>query len=130
MTTQADAEAAISAQVRRFYDLCFADDILAPMFRAAIPDLEAHLRIVSDFWSHALLGTSRYDRGTPYSHHMQLEVEEVHFERWMAAFTQAAREILPEPLCEAALKRAAHMTASFKMGMLPLPTPAPRKAPA
>jgi hemoglobin len=118
-----DDEAQITAMVARFYDLCLADDLLGPMFRATIPDLEPHMAIVADFWSHALLGTHRYQRGTPYSHHTHLSVQEVHFDRWMAAFAIATRECLSAERAELAMKRAAHMTISFKMGMLPLPTP-------
>ncbi|HZU65317.1 MAG TPA: group III truncated hemoglobin [Novosphingobium sp.] len=122
----AAGEAAIMAMVRRFYDLCLADDLLGPMFRAVIDDFDAHYGIVADFWSHALLGTHRYQRGTPYSHHTHLTVSEAHFTRWMAAFGQAVGEILPAPLADKAMQRAAHMTASFRMGLLPLPEPGPR----
>ncbi|NOW48484.1 hemoglobin [Novosphingobium sp. SG751A] len=114
-------EARISAMVARFYELCLADDLLGPMFRAAIPDLAPHMVIVEDFWSHALLGTHRYQRGTPYSHHTRLSVVEQHFDRWMAAFATATHECLSPDMAELAMKRAAHMTKSFKMGMLPLP---------
>lgn len=116
----AASEALIAAMVRRFYDLSLADDVLGPMFRATIDDFEEHYGIVQDFWSHALLGTDRYKRGTPYVHHTKLKVEEVHFERWMKAFTQAVEEVLPAALAEPAMKRARHMTESFRMGLLPL----------
>lgn len=116
-----DPETQISALVRRFYALSLADDVLGPMFREAITDFEEHYGIVQDFWSHALLGTTRYKRGTPYVHHVGLQVQEVHFEHWMQAFTRAVAETLPPDLAELALKRAAHMTQSFRMGLLPLP---------
>ena len=119
-TLAADPEVAIEALVRRFYELALADDVLGPMFRETIDDFEAHYRIVQDFWSHALLGTDRYKRGTPYVHHTQLKVEEVHFERWMACFAAAVEETLPPGLAEPAMKRARHMTESFRMGLLPL----------
>lgn len=126
---QVATEAQIAALVRRFYALALDDDLLGPMFRAAIGDFEAHYTIVEDFWSHSLLGTTRYQRGTPYSHHAHMKVEEAHFDRWMAAFTAAAHETLPPPGATLALKRAAHMTSSFKAGLLPLPAPRPRPAP-
>lgn len=122
----AAAEAQIVAMVHRFYDLCLADDLLGPMFRAEIPELEPHMAIVADFWSHALLGTQRYQRGTPYSHHTHLQVEEAHFDRWMAFFSEAVGEVLPPDLADTAMKRAAHMTISFRMGLLPLPEPGAR----
>lgn len=119
----------IKALVRRFYDLALDDSLLGPMFRETIPDLEAHLPIVENFWSHALLGTSRYS-GSPYGQHAHLKVEEEHFSRWLAAFSQAAEEMLPPAAKEAAMKRALHMTASFKVGMLPLPKPKQKATPA
>jgi len=112
----------IRALVRRFYALALADDLLGPMFRETISDFEAHYAVVENFWSHALLGTERYS-GSPFAHHIHLKVEEAHFDRWMAALTQAATEALPPAAAEMALKRAAHMTQAFKAGMLPLPTP-------
>jgi len=121
-------EAAIMAMVRRFYDLSLADDLLGPMFREEIGDFEEHYGFVADFWSHALLGTDRYKRGTPFTHHIHLKVEEAHFERWMAAFEQAAAQELPADLAAMALQRARHMTESFRMGMLPLPKPKARSA--
>jgi hemoglobin len=120
------SEADITALVRRFYALALEDSLLGPMFRETIADFDAHYGIVEDFWSHVLLGTDRYQRGTPYQHHVHLKVEEAHFDRWTAAFTRAAQETLPPAAAETALKRAAHMTRSFKMGMLPLPTPKPK----
>lgn len=128
-TGDAVAEGQITAMVARFYELCLADDLLGPMFRAAIPDLEPHMAIVADFWSHALLGTHRYQRGTPYSHHTHLTVEEAHFDRWMAAFDEATQTCLSVDMADRAMKRAAHMTMSFKMGLLPLPTPVPTSSP-
>lgn len=119
-------EAQIGAMVRRFYALSLEDDMLGPMFRMAIQDFEDHYRIVEDFWSHSLLGTDRYQRGTPYSHHVHLKVEPAHFDRWMTAFTAAVHETLPPAGAELALKRANHMMTSFKAGMLPLPAPRPR----
>jgi hemoglobin len=114
------SEADITALVARFYALALADDLLGPMFRATIPDLEPHLRIVENFWSAHLLGTARYT-GSAYPQHVHLKVEPAHFERWMAAFTQAVDEILPAAAADSAMRRARQMTAAFKAGMLPLP---------
>lgn len=118
-----EAEAAIAKMVRRFYELGLADDVLGPMFRETVHDFEEHYGIVGDFWSHALLGTERYKRGTPYVHHTHLTVEEVHFERWMKAFSRAVEETLPPELAEPAMNRARHMAESFRMGLLPLKKP-------
>ncbi|CAN5311662.1 hypothetical protein BH10PSE13_BH10PSE13_23280 [soil metagenome] len=118
-------EADIVALVRRFYALALDDDMLGPMFRETIPDLEAHYPVVEDFWSTALLGTTRYP-GSAYAQHVHLKVEPVHFDRWLAAFTQAVEETLPVAAADSAMKRARQMTNAFKAGLLPLPTPRKR----
>lgn len=120
-------EADITALVARFYELALADDLLGPMFRATIPDLAGHLRIVENFWSAHLLGTARYE-GSAYPQHVHLKVEPAHFDRWMAAFTQAVEERLPAAAADSAMRRARQMTSAFKAGMLPLPPTRHRSA--
>ncbi|CAN5241590.1 hypothetical protein BH10PSE15_BH10PSE15_00320 [soil metagenome] len=129
MTTQARpaTEADITALVGRFYALALDDDLLGPMFRATIPDLEPHLRIVENFWSTHLLGAARY-AGSAYPQHVHLRVEPVHFDRWMAAFTKAVDETLPVAAADSAMRRARQMTSAFKAGMLPLPPTRHRSA--
>lgn len=122
MTDEPLSEADIKALVQRFYALALDDDLLGPLFRATIPDFEAHFPVVEDFWSHVLLGTRRYG-GHPYVHHTHLNVEEAHFDRWMASFAEATQETLPPAAATLALKRATLMTESFKAGLLPLPKP-------
>lgn len=121
--TDAESEPLITSMVARFYAIALQDNLLGPMFRAEITDMDEHLIIVANFWSHVLLGTDRYKRGTPYTHHTHLEVTEDHFTRWMGAFAQAVEETLPPRLAVPAMRRAEHMTQSFRMGLLPLPAP-------
>jgi hemoglobin len=112
------AEAAIRACVRRFYEKGDADAMLGPIFAKSIPELEPHLEIVSNFWSHALLGTTRY-QGTPFGVHVNLPIEVEHFSRWLSLFKEAATETLPESLAAAAIARAEHMTQCFQSGLFP-----------
>lgn len=122
LDNRAATEEDIRALVRRFYALSLDDDLLGPMFRETIPDLEAHYPVVEDFWSTALLGTARYP-GSAFTKHVHLTIEPAHFDRWLAAFTQAVDETLPAAAADSAMKRARQMTQSFKVGLLPLPTP-------
>lgn len=112
------AEVAIRACVARFYEKGLADPLIGPIFVRSIPKLEQHLEIVADFWSHALLGTTRYE-GTPFAAHVDLPIEPPHFARWLALFCEAARETLPEGLASAAIARAEHMTQCFQSGLFP-----------
>ncbi|WP_363347052.1 group III truncated hemoglobin [Methylocystis echinoides] len=125
------AEAAIRACVKRFYEKGGADSLLGPIFEKSISELEPHLDIVANFWSHALLGTTRY-QGTPFGVHVNLPIEPQHFARWLALFTETAKETMPERLASAAVARAEHMTQCFQSGLFPFKDSQgrPSKAPA
>jgi len=114
-------EAAIERLVRRFYEKGDADDLLGPIFRA-VPELEAHLVVIMDFWSRQLIGTDRY-MGRPFPPHWKLELTPEHFDRWMALFTETAREELPADLAAKAEEKAGHMATAFKAGLFPLRGP-------
>lgn len=111
-------EAAIEACVRAFYAKGRKDDLLSPVFEAAVGDWERHLRRIQDFWSKILLGTARYS-GHPYPAHTPLPVEPEHFVRWLALFEETARETLDAELAKKAIGRARHMSASFQAGIFP-----------
>jgi hemoglobin len=117
-TADVDSETAISACVRRFYELGGSDPLLGPIFDKTIPEPEAHFEIVANFWSHALLGTTRY-QGTPFGVHVDLPVEPEHFNRWIEIFRVAAKETMPEALGAAAIARAEHMAQCFQSGLFP-----------
>ena len=111
-------EAQILALVRQFYAAARADDSLGPLFRAAVTEWDSHIQTVADFWSHVLLGTSRYNRH-PFPLHRHLGIELEHFDRWMALFSSAGDATLPPDAAARAKARAAHMTESFCCGLFP-----------
>ena len=114
----AEIEAAIEACVRAFYAKGRNDDLLGPVFDAAVGDWEGHLRRIRDFWSKLLLGTARYS-GHPYPAHVPLPLEPEHFTRWIALFEETARETLDAGLAKKAIGRARHMSVSFQAGIFP-----------
>ncbi|NJD08059.1 MAG: group III truncated hemoglobin [Methylococcaceae bacterium] len=114
-------EQAITELVERFYGRARVDPTLAPIFRDAVADWEAHLRIIVDFWSRNLLGTHRY-HGYPYQIHAQLPLKPEHFDRWLELFRQTAAEVLPVKDAEHVTERAEHMAKSFKAGMFSFPS--------
>ena len=115
---RAKIESAIDACVRAFYAKGAADPLLGPIFEGAIPDLEQHMTIVSNFWSKSLLKTQRYD-GHPFASHLNLPIEPEHFARWLELFVDSARETLPETQAEQAVAKAAHMAQCFQSGLFP-----------
>ncbi|HLN23914.1 MAG TPA: group III truncated hemoglobin [Patescibacteria group bacterium] len=119
MTEPASAtEQNIALLVREFYERGRQDPLLGPVFAGAIGDWEEHFLIVGDFWSHILLGTTRY-QGRPFPAHVRLPVEPAHFDRWLELFAQTAHDVLPAAAAEQAITRAATMAASFKTGLFP-----------
>jgi hemoglobin len=111
-------EEQISALVRQFYESARADPTLGPIFDVAVTDWDAHLVTVADFWSHALLGTSRY-QGHPFPFHRSLPIRPEHFDQWLALFVIAADSELPPAAAEKAKAKANHMAKSFRAGLFP-----------
>jgi hemoglobin len=87
----------IQSVVHEFYAAIRRDDLLGPIFdRAIAPDQwPAHLDKLCNFWSGALLRTSRYD-GRPLPPHLSIpELGEEHFRRWLKLFSLTVRRICP-----------------------------------
>lgn len=114
----AEAEAALARLVREFYGKARQDPALGPIFNNAVVDWDVHYHTVTNFWSHALLGTTRY-KGTPYAPHVHLPIQPEHFDRWLSLFEETARETLPSPLAERAIEKAQHVARGFKVGLFP-----------
>lgn len=106
----------IAALVDKFYEQVRADDRLGPIFNAAIADWDHHLQMMRDFWSGALLRTSRY-RGCVMSPHFGLPIAAADFERWLALFGPVATEVLPAEAAEQAILVGQMVTKMLRQGM-------------
>lgn len=109
-------EEQLDALVREFYASAGSDPLLGPVFTRAIPDWEEHYRIVQNFWSRALLGTSRYT-GNPFSAHISLQLKPEHFTRWVELFKQTARRVLEPVAADRAIAKVEHMSTCFQAGL-------------
>jgi hemoglobin len=107
-----DMEAAIEAFVEDFHIRVFGDPVLSRLFLGVVPNIPEHLRMVCDFWSHALLVSGRHP-GSPFPAHLDLPLEAEHFERWIALFREAARGALPAEAAETAVAKAEHILANW-----------------
>ena len=117
MEARADAvEEAIKNCVAAFYAKARQDPLLGPIFNNAVHDWDGHLRIISNFWSKALLATHRYS-GSPFPLHMNLPLELEHFERWLSLFEETAKAALPAEYAAKAIAKARHMAEAFKAGI-------------
>lgn len=114
-------EEMIDPLVRRFYDRIRADEMLGPVFDAAITNWEPHLLKMIDFWSSVSLLTDRYN-GRPMPAHVQLladgiDLREEHFAHWLVLFRQTTAEVCPPSAAEFFNACAANIARSLLMGM-------------
>ena len=111
-------EAELHELVRAFYGEAMLDPLIGPVFSRNVTDWDHHFQIVQDFWSRALLGTTRYG-GSPFTPHLQMNLRPEFFDRWIALFRVAAETHLKPPAARAAIARVEHMSVCFQAGLFP-----------
>jgi hemoglobin len=111
-------EQQIGALVDQFYARVRVDAAIGPIFNEAITDWPAHLTLLKDFWSSVLLTTGRY-KGNPMLTHLQLPLEPQHFRRWLALFSETARETMAPEQANAIIARAERIAENFMAAMRP-----------
>jgi hemoglobin len=119
MTPAEVSEAQIGALLDLFYTKVRGDPVLGPVFAGAIGDEEwpAHMKTIQDFWSAVMLKSGRY-RGNPLQVHKEIAgISPELFQRWLALFDEACREMLPPDLAEAMHGRAVQIADSLKAGL-------------
>src|SRR3954464_5189227 len=106
----------IARLVRTFYGRAREDEVLGPIFSAAVADWDHHLAQITDFWSSMLLRTGRYN-GRPMRPHLMLPLTGAHFDRWLQLFEPTAPEIFDPEVAAAIILRARRIADSFEMGI-------------
>lgn len=97
----------VTLLVHRFYAKVRADELLGPIFEPIIKDnWGPHLNRMVDFWSTLLLYTRKY-KDDPMPKHMQLPVEQRHFDRWLQLFNETLDALFAGEITENARLRAA-----------------------
>ena len=109
-------EEKIARLVATFYGRARTDDLIGPIFNAAVKDWDHHIEKITDFWSSIMLKTGRYD-GRPMRPHLMLPLTGEHFDRWLVLFEATAREIFEPDVAEAFIIRARRIADSFEMGI-------------
>ena len=102
--------------VGRFYGRAREDELLGPVFGAAIEDWDHHLDHIAAFWSSSLLGVGRF-AGRPMGAHMRHPITPPMFDRWLALWKEATDETYAPPIAQALQARAGRIAESFKLGM-------------
>lgn len=88
-------EATLTELVGRFYARVRRDDLLGPVFAAAIGDWNAHLHKLVAFWDTVINGTGRY-RGSPMAAHAAHAgaITPAMFDRWLALWDDTTARVL------------------------------------
>lgn len=115
MRPDLSTRAAIEALMRAFYQAAQADELLGPVFAAAIPPTgwPAHIEKVTRFWETVLFGVPSY-RGSPFLPHLKLSLTAAHFDRWFALFEETVRGLYEGPYAEKAIAAAKNMAILFQ----------------
>jgi hemoglobin len=112
-------EPLIRRVVDRFYAQAREDEVIGPVFRAAVPDYrwQDHLDTIVGFWSAMLLGTRRYE-GRPLRKHLLLpELRDDHFRRWLALFRRTLEELCPPDVAAFWADRSERVGNSFRISV-------------
>ncbi len=112
-------EKMIRAVVDRFYAAAREDPVIGPVFKAAVPDerWRAHIETIIDFWTSMLLGSRRYE-GRPLRKHLMLpNLEDAHFQRWLALFRRTVEELCPPAVAAFWADRAERIGNSFRISV-------------
>lgn len=119
------SEEQIAELVDRFYARVRGDELLGPIFEAAIGDeWVPHLAKMRAFWSTVMLASRTY-KGNPMMAHLNLpRLTAVHFDRWLEIWRQTAGELFSEPIASQFIYKA-EMIAERLLGTISLYHQAP-----
>ncbi|HTP82424.1 MAG TPA: group III truncated hemoglobin [Alphaproteobacteria bacterium] len=109
---------AIRDLVDAFYAKVRRDPQLEPIFETALHGRwDAHLPKMYDFWSSVMNTTGRY-KGNPMTTHMRLPpFPPVLFDRWIALFSETARELCAPALAVEFDLKARRIAESLKLAL-------------
>jgi hemoglobin len=104
--------------VHRFYAKVRDDDLIGPLFNAAVGDWPEHLEKLTAFWSSVMLTTGRY-KGNPVAAHLRhaAHLRPAMFDRWLDLWRDTATETLNETDAAAVIGKAERIAESLKLAL-------------
>lgn len=91
----------IETMVDTFYAKVREDEVLGPIFERRIEDWPLHLERMVLFWRAVLRSEPTFkisERGAPPILHQRIvELEAMHFDRWLGLFRDVVDQTYPEP---------------------------------
>lgn len=111
-------ETEIDRMVERFYAKVRVDAEIGPIFNDVVQNWDAHVALLKDFWSTALLTTGRY-KGNPLLAHFPLPIEERYFARWLRLFSETANEVMTASQAAIVTRKADLIAMNMKRVLAP-----------
>jgi hemoglobin len=104
----------ITILVDDFYDKVRADNLLGPIFSAAIKDdWQSHLNKMYTFWNAALFGAQAF-KCNPSTGYASLPIAGCYFARWIKLFGQTIDEHFAGPKASETKTKAGLLSAMFQ----------------
>jgi hemoglobin len=100
----------IAVWLEKFYDKLLQDPVTAPKF--AHTHLPEHMPKIISFWAFVLLEKEGYKTNV-FEKHRDLNLEKIHFERWLFHFVETTDELFEGPNAETAKQRAKLLATTF-----------------
>ena len=107
----------IDLMVRNFYRDAAMDDVLGPVFVAALVNWNVHVATLIDFWAWQLLGEPGYEGQPLRAHepiHARTPLSHAMYERWLELFCETVDESFRGPRAEVAKGRGRKMAAAME----------------
>lgn len=111
-------ESDLQRLIPTFYARVRQDDLIGPVFNAAIDDWDHHLDKLIDFWSSVMLTTGRY-KGNPMAAHLKhlAALSPEMFDRWLALWAEVTGEMLDAGAASAMQEKAERIAESLKLAL-------------
>jgi hemoglobin len=109
-----EREEDIKTLVSTFYERVKNDSLLSAVINDhTISNWSDHLAVMCQFWQTILLNKEPY-KGTPAKKHVDLPIENKHFDRWITIFHQTLDDLYTGPVTEEAKFHAHKMAEIFR----------------
>ena len=104
----------IKLLVDTFYECVQADDLIGPIFNKVVENRwPQHLEKMYRFWQSILLHEPTYS-GRPFPPHLKLDINHLHFDRWISLFELTVNGLFQGSNATTALEIAKLMGALFQ----------------
>ncbi len=104
----------IKLLVDTFYECVQADDLIGPIFNKVVENRwPQHLEKMYRFWQSILLHEPTYS-GRPFPPHLKLDINHLHFDRWISLFELTVNGLFQGSNATTALERAKLMGSLFQ----------------